>query len=126
MRCRGYAGLVACVTVASLTFLAQTLRAQLPVVAGPIAMIPVQGHTMRVRVAGLADRQHGRPAVVLEGGALQSIDTWDPIFDRVAALAPVIAYDRRGIGRSEFDGDPQTVAHVNASLHALLAAVNVP
>ena len=126
MRCRGYAGLVAFVTIATLTSFAQTVTTQGPVAAGATTMVPVRGRTMRIRVAGLAERQQGRPVVVLEGGALQSIETWDPIFDRVAALAPVIAYDRRGIGRSEFDGGPPTLAHVNESLHALLAAIKAP
>ena len=39
-------------------------------------MVPVMGHAMRVRTAGLADRQPGRPVIVLETGAVQSIDTW--------------------------------------------------
>jgi pimeloyl-ACP methyl ester carboxylesterase len=126
MQCRGYAWLLAVVTIATLTFFAEALTAQLPVAAGSISMVPVQGHAMRVRVARLADRQPGRPVVVLESGALQSIDTWGPIFNQVGVLAPVIAYDRRGIGRSEFDGEPPSLAHVNESLHALLAAVNAP
>ena len=127
MRCTGYACLIAVATAtAGLTFAVQIVTAQVPVAAGRIAMVPVMGHTMRVRTAGLADRQPGRPVIVLESGAVQSIDTWDPIFDRVAALAPVIAYDRRGIGRSEFDSTPQTLVHVNESLHALLAALTVP
>jgi pimeloyl-ACP methyl ester carboxylesterase len=126
MRCTGYACLIAVTTAtAGLTF-AQIVTAQVPVAAGRIAMVPVMGHSVRVRTAGLADRQPGRPVIVLESGAVQSIDTWDPIFDRVATRAPVIAYDRRGIGRSEFDGDPQTLVHVNESLHALLAAVTAP
>ena len=126
MQCRGYVCLVAFATIATLTFFAQTLKAQLPVATGPTAMVRVQGHMMRVRVARLADRQQGRPVVVLQSGALQSIDTWGPIFNRVAVLTPVIAYDRRGIGRSEFDGEPPTLAHVNETLHALLAAIDAP
>jgi pimeloyl-ACP methyl ester carboxylesterase len=127
MRYPGCARLIATVTAtAGLTFAVQSLTAQGSVAARRIAMVPVTGHTMRVRTAGLADRLPGRPVIVLESGAVQSIDTWDPIFDGVAALAPVIAYDRRGIGRSEFDGDPQTLVHVNESLHALLAAVTAP
>ena len=127
MRFPGYVPLIAAVTAtAGLTLAVQSVTAQVPVAAGRIAMVPVMGHTMRVRAAGLADRQPGQPVIVLEGGAVQSIETWDPIFDRVAALAPVIAYDRRGIGRSEVDGQPQTLVHVNESLHALLAAATVP
>jgi pimeloyl-ACP methyl ester carboxylesterase len=122
MQCRGYACLVAFVTSATL-FFTQTLKAQLPVATGPTVMVPVQGHMMRVRVARLADRQQGRPVVVLQSDALQSIDTWGPIFNRVAVPTPVIAYDRRGIGRSEFDGEPPTLAHVNETLQKRPKAV---
>ena len=104
----------------------KSLGAQATVAAGRTAMISVAGRPMRVRTAGLADRQPGRPLIVLESGAVQSIETWDAVFDGVASLAPVIAYDRRGIGRSEFDGQPQTLTHVTESLHALLAAMTVP
>ena len=125
MRCRCRL-IIAVTAIAGLSVAAQTTTAQVPVAAGRIAMVPVMGYTMRVRTEGITDRQPGEPVIVLEGGAVQSIETWDPIFDRVATLAPVIAYDRRGIGRSEFDGTPQTLVHVNESLHALLAAATVP
>jgi pimeloyl-ACP methyl ester carboxylesterase len=124
MRDRGYAHLlVTAAAIVSLDLSAPSLTAQTPVPAGRVEMVPVLGHAMRVRIAGLAERRPGQPILVLEGGAVQSIDTWDPIFDRLAAMAPVIAYDRRGIGRSEFDGGAQTLDHVNESLHALLAAM---
>jgi pimeloyl-ACP methyl ester carboxylesterase len=101
-------------------------RAQAPAASsGKVTTVAVAGHMMRVRTAHLADRKAGQPVVVLEGGSLQPIETWDAVFDRVAALGPVIAYDRRGIGRSEFDGEPQTLAHVAGSLHALLTAIKV-
>jgi len=88
-------------------------------------MIPVGGHAMRVRTANLGDRKPRQPAVVFEGGAAQWLGTWNPIFDQVAAIAPAIAYDRRGIGMSEFDGEPQTLKHVASSLRALLADMRV-
>src|SRR5215831_3525460 len=101
-------------------------RAQAPAASsGEITTVAVAGHMMRVRTAHLADRKAGQPVVVLEGGSLQPIETWNAVFDRVAALGPVVAYDRRGIGRSAFDGEPQTLAHVAGSLRALLAAINV-
>lgn len=97
--------------------LAQTERSESrPVVAG---------HAMRAKTAGLTERAPGQPVVILEGGLLTPLETWNAVFDRIAAFAPVIAYDRRGIGRSEFDGEPQTLAHVAGSLHALLAELKV-
>lgn len=84
-----------------------TLRAQTPVASsGEVTTVAVAGHIMRVRTAHLGDRKAGQPVVILEGGSLQPIETSNAIFDRIAALGPVIVYDRRGIGRSEFDGEP--------------------
>jgi pimeloyl-ACP methyl ester carboxylesterase len=62
---------------------------------------------------------------VLEGGTLQPLETWDAVFVRIATFAPVIAYDRRGVGQSEFDEVAQTLSHVTGSLHALLAELKV-
>ncbi len=38
----------------------------------------------------------------------------------------MFAYDRSGLGESEFDGEPPTLPHVARTLHALLAAAHVP
>src|SRR5262249_55229590 len=91
-----------------------------------ITMVTVSGHAMRVRIANLSNRKPGQPVVVFEGGSIQPLETWDTVFNKVAALAPTIAYDRSGIGKSEFDGEPQTFKHVASSLHALLAELKVP
>jgi pimeloyl-ACP methyl ester carboxylesterase len=125
MNSRRCAHVVATAAITALAVSAPPVIAQVSS-DGATALVPVNGHAMRVRISGLANRRSGQPVIVLEGGALQSIDTWNPVFDRIAALAPVIAYDRRGIGRSEFDESQQTLAHVNESLHSLLAAVNAP
>src|SRR3984957_1942946 len=83
------------------------LYAQAPANSRKIAMISVDGHAMRVQTENLADRKSGQPVVVFESGAVQRLETWDPVFDQIAAIAPAIGYDRRGVGRSEFEGEPQ-------------------
>jgi pimeloyl-ACP methyl ester carboxylesterase len=90
-----------------------------------ISMVTVSGHAMRVRTANLSNRKPGQPVVVFEGGSIQPLETWNPVFNQVAAIAPAIAYDRRGVGKSEFDGEPQTFKHVTSSLHALLNELKV-
>jgi pimeloyl-ACP methyl ester carboxylesterase len=64
--------------------------------------------------------------VILEAGAGNGLKTWEPVFDRIAAMAPVIAYDRRGLGKSAPDDQPQTLTRVVHSLRSLLAELNVP
>ena len=88
-------------------------------------MVTVDGRPMRVRSQGLEQRQPGQAVVVLEAGAGSGLEAWDPVFTAIAELAPVIVYDRRGLGQSEADGQPQTIRHVAASLHALLTALQV-
>jgi pimeloyl-ACP methyl ester carboxylesterase len=94
-------------------------------VSGDEATVSVSGHKMRVRTAHLSDRKPGQPVVILEGGSLQSVETWNAVFTRIAELGPVVAYDRRGVGQSEFDGEPQTLTHVAGSLHSLLVEMKV-
>ena len=119
--------LAAITATAVLALAGNRLGAQAAIVAVEpnTTTVAVTGRLMRVRAAGLADRQSGQPVIVLESGAVQAIETWNAVFDGVRALAPVIAYDRRGIGGSEFDGQPQTVSHVNESLHALFWAMDI-
>ena len=97
------------------------LSAQRPTNMPGVSIVPVNGRAMRVRTAGLENRKPGQPIVVLESGSVQPLENWNPIFDKIAALAPVVAYDRPGIGRSEFDEQPQTLDHVTQTLHELLS-----
>jgi hypothetical protein len=89
-------------------------------------MVAVDGGLMRAQIRGMRDRRPGQPIVILEAGAGAGLDTWAPIIEGVAALAPVVAYDRRGLGRSALDSQPQTLRRAATSLHMLLAAINAP
>jgi len=87
--------------------------------------VAVGGGTMRVLVSN-TPRVPGSPAVILEGGAGgRGIESWQGIFNDLARLAPCVAYDRRGLGGSQADTQPQTYARIAQSLHDLLAAVDV-
>ena len=80
---------------------------------------------MRIWTAGLDQRQSGSPVVVLEAGAGEGLDTWKPVFGEIARVAPVVAYDRRGIGGSAADTMKPTLRRRAQSLHALLQTLNV-
>jgi pimeloyl-ACP methyl ester carboxylesterase len=83
-------------------------------------MVEVDGRPMRVQTGGWQHRENGRPIVVLQSGMGTPLDTWRPIIGRVAEFAPVVAYDRAGIGRSAWDEQSATPQHVNATLRRLL------
>lgn len=88
-------------------------------------MIKVGTHVMHVRTAGFANRRPGTAALVLEAGNGQTLATWDPIFGNLAAFAPVVAYDRRGLGKSEWDSIPPTLERVARTTHAMLDAAGI-
>ena len=88
-------------------------------------MIMVNRQNMRVWSAGLEQRKPGTPVVVLESGLGSTLEAWQPVFADIARLAPVVAYDRRGLGKSEFDDVAPTMAHVADTLHDLLHAANI-
>jgi pimeloyl-ACP methyl ester carboxylesterase len=64
--------------------------------------------------------------VVFESGAGQEIDTWSGVLPAVAEVAPVLAYERPGMGLSEWDGATPTPEHSIALLRTLLETVDVP
>ena len=99
------------------------LRAQAVLPAPNV--LDVGGRTMRVWAAGTDQRRVGQPAVILEAGAGEGLDNWKPVFAQIAAVAPVVAYDRRGIGQSAPDSEKQTLRRAAQSLHALLQKIDV-
>jgi pimeloyl-ACP methyl ester carboxylesterase len=92
----------------------------------PPRMVTVESIPMRVWTSGLDQRKPGQPIVVLEAGSDADVETWRPIFSGVAQLAPVIAYDRRGLGQSGPDTGPPTFKRNVETLHALLKELQAP
>jgi pimeloyl-ACP methyl ester carboxylesterase len=86
--------------------------------------VDVDGRQIRVRVGGL-ERSGTVPAVVLEAGARDVIESWDAVFTSIAAFAPVVAYDRVGNGLSEPDGQLPTPMRVAQTLRTLLTRVSL-
>jgi pimeloyl-ACP methyl ester carboxylesterase len=89
-------------------------------------IVSVGGHTMRAQVAGLDVRRPGTPVVVFEAGALQSSGNWGRILNDIAATAPVVAYDRAGLGQSAWDSQTPTPRHVVTRLRQLLQQLDAP
>jgi pimeloyl-ACP methyl ester carboxylesterase len=88
-------------------------------------MIAVDGLQMRVATAGLEQRKAGGPVVVLEAGSDAVLETWEPVFADISKRAPVVAYDRRGLGRSDPDRETPSLTRNVQTLHAVLEALRV-
>src|SRR5919108_5383765 len=88
--------------------------------------ITVNNRTMRVWSDGLEARKPDQPVVILEAGAPATLESWRPKFTDISRLSPVLAYDRSGLGESDYDGERPTIPHVAQTLHSLLGAAHIP
>ncbi len=90
------------------------------------AALPYQALGRLVDIGGgrsiyLDCRGAGSPTVILEAGLTGGADGWGPVFDDIAAVTRVCAWDRPGIGRSPSRGVHSGADAAN-DLHAALAA----
>src|SRR5688572_24296793 len=95
-----------CFGLAAMTSLLLAVEAQGRQASTEPRMITVDGVTVRVWTSGLERRAAGQPVIALEAGGGAVLETWTPVFADLAALGPVIAYDRLGLGQSA--ADPKT------------------
>jgi pimeloyl-ACP methyl ester carboxylesterase len=63
------------------------------------------------------------PVVVFEAGAANSLEMWSEIVAKVAPMAPVVAYDRAGLGYSEWDEVNPMPRHVADRLRRVLREI---
>jgi pimeloyl-ACP methyl ester carboxylesterase len=88
-----------------------------------VRMIDLDGRAVRVQAIGLQDRRPGTPVIVFEAGASNSLEVWRGILPQIASMAPVVAYDRAGLGRSEWDDTSPTPRHVTERLRRVLRQI---
>jgi pimeloyl-ACP methyl ester carboxylesterase len=89
-------------------------------------VVQMGANAVRVLTVGLDGRTSGEPVFVLQAGAGTPLDAWDYRFVReIASWAPVVAYDRPGLGGSRFDGHEPTFDRVADHLNSLLAVLAV-
>jgi len=106
--------------------LAQVRTAESPLeIAAVTRMIDVEGYPIRVRTAGLEARKQGQPVIIFESGGATPLETWDRILPVVIRFAPIVAYDRAGIGKSPSDGLPPTPERVGTRLSRLPGELKV-
>jgi uncharacterized protein (TIGR03067 family) len=103
---------------------AAPVLAQAP--AAPYRMVDVGGTSTRVLALGLDRRTAGQPVVILMAGFGDSLESWGDWPAAVAKVAPVVAYDRPGIGGSKYDGRGLSPARVAEHLDELLKALQAP
>lgn len=73
-----------------------------------------------INTIGIENRKEGQPVIVFESGLGTPMDNWDRVITGVSALAPLVTYDRPGIGVSEPDNEMPTIKNVSDKLIKIL------
>lgn len=95
--------------------------------AQDVRFVTVGERQVRVRTAGLGASAASSPVVVLEAGFMyDGLSAWTALIDEMGDFAPVVAYDRAGVGESDPDGEVPTPGHVAENLRSLLNALDAP
>ena len=82
--------------------------------------IPVDGHRLFLLVSGT-----GSLTVILEAGDQSTHRAWNTLRPEIATFTRVVAYDRAGLGQSEFSAQPRTAQVIAKELHAALTTANI-
>jgi pimeloyl-ACP methyl ester carboxylesterase len=89
-------------------------------------LVMVNGHHVNVYVKGLENRKKDSPVIIFENGLGVGIGNWNTVLDRISEFAPVLAYDRSGVEKSEKIFVMPTVKTVALNLKSLLTVLNIP
>lgn len=92
----------------------------------PGRMVNIAGISGEEKRLHVLEMGAGRPPVVLESGISTTSLNWALLQPKLAAFAATFSYDRAGLGWSDSDVGPCTVAHIAEDLHSLVSAINVP
>jgi pimeloyl-ACP methyl ester carboxylesterase len=87
--------------------------------------ITIDGTKICVNTLGIENRKSGQPVVVFESGLGTPMDNWDRVLNGVLALAPLVTYDRPGIGESEPDNKTPTIKNVSDKLIKILNTLSI-
>ncbi len=84
-------------------------------------LVDLGGYRIHLYCAG-----QGAPTVLLDAGALDSLEQWQLVQPEVAKFTRVCSYDRPGLGWSDASPHPQTSVQIALELHAALSKAQVP
>lgn len=97
---------------------------------GPICFsqkrfITVDNSKICINTIGINDRKPEQPVIVFQSGMGTPMGNWDPILEGISSLAPLITYDRPGIGESEPNEEMPTIKNVSDRLIKILNYLNI-
>lgn len=87
--------------------------------------INVHGNNYHIYLKGFETRKAGTPALIFENGLGVGLGNWDSILEPLAQDAPVFAYDRAGVEKSDVQYKMPTVNQVAENLKSILTALHI-
>ncbi|MHA4742007.1 alpha/beta fold hydrolase [Dyadobacter sp. MSC1_007] len=88
-------------------------------------VVEISGRKYNVLTKGIENRSAKDAVVVFESGMGIDLGNWNKIIDQVSQFAPVFAYDRNGIGKSEKTYQLPTPENVAANLNTILKTLKI-
>lgn len=88
--------------------------------------VEIDGYKYHVKVAGQEHIEKGIPVVVLESGFGSPLMTWDTIFNDIAKIAPILVYERPGVGQSEWNQMEYSPINIVQILRKILTKLELP
>ena len=88
-------------------------------------MVKVNEHNYHVYTKGLETRKGKTPVLVFENGMGMGLGNWDTIIGELSKVAPVFAYDRAGVEKSDKTYQMPTPQRVAQNLKALMNSLNI-
>ncbi|GAB3515625.1 alpha/beta fold hydrolase [Emticicia fontis] len=89
-------------------------------------LVKVNDKNFAVYTKGLENRKPNAPVLVFENGMGVGIDSWNKVLDELARIAPVFAYDRAGVEKSDKIYQVPTPKATAENLKAILTTLNIP
>ncbi len=88
-------------------------------------LVKVNDKNFAVYTKGLENRKPKAPVLVFENGMGMGFGNWDTIIDELAKVAPVFAYDRAGVEKSDKIYQMPTPKQTAENLKAILTTLNI-
>lgn len=89
-------------------------------------LVKVNDKNFAVYTKGLENRKPNAPVLVFENGMGVGIGSWSTVIDELAKVAPVFAYDRAGVEKSDKIYQMPTPKQTAENLKAILTTLKIP
>jgi len=88
-------------------------------------LVKVNGKNFDVYLKGFENRKKNSPAIIFENGMGVGLGNWDTVIDQISKVAPVFAYDRAGVEKSDKIFQIPTPKFVAENLKSILTTLNI-